>query len=349
MDCEFCRKNMQNLIDNNLTKEQKSEMMNHIKNCDSCKKKYNYEKKITDDFKDVLHDYDPGFTSSRKSIMSRIDNEKYPLPFAQKFSYKLKKNKGIAAAAVVVIIAASATGVLASKFLNNDTVKQSASYSSTAASKDGTSETDKDAIDDALKSTANNEEKSQSTENIDKSAEKTEQTTSKEPAEEKSLDVFSSDIPSDKVISSMNVESQTPWEVNKENNYSACVLGKGEYAEEEGYASLIIKTPKGSLTEYKLKNEQSSQTTIVQTEWLDKDRVLVMTGSAYGTLVSGQKIYSININTGVTKLAFEPTAPKTQRIKKMESKGEGYLEITIAQYTDEALNNFKETIKTIRL
>lgn len=345
MNCEFCRKNIQNLIDKNLSREQREEMIKHIKSCDSCRKKYNYEKKINDDFKNVLHDYDPGFVSSRRSIMSKIDKKKYPMPLTEKAGYKLKKNKWIAAAAVIAVIVLSGSAVAVPKLLNRQQlVEDNAVSVSTEASATKKSEF---AVAESKKEENKllEQEKNADTK---KPEDKDSQSENNKKGTEKTLDIFSKEVPSDKTIKSMNKDSQTPWEVNKENKYSACVLGKGEYAEEEGYASLIIKNPKGSFTEYKLKSEDQSQTTILQIEWLDKDRILVITGSAYGTLVTGQKIYSININNDVTKLEFKPSL-ETQRIKKMQSKGNGKLEITIAQYTDEAMNNYKEVIKIISI
>lgn len=50
----------------------------------------------------------------------------------------------------------------------------------------------------------------------------------------------------------------------------------------------------------------------------------------------------------MTKLEFQPSS-KRERIKKIQSKGNKKLQITIAQYTDETMNEYKETIKMIAL
>lgn len=331
-------------FDNNLTREQREEMIKHIKDCDSCRKKYNYEKKINDDFKSILHDYDPGFVSSRRSIMSKIDKKKYPMSLTEKAGYKLKKNRWIAVAALIAVITLSSSVIAIPKIIN---MQQSAVNKNASVSAEASVNEKSEAIDDKKEEANKSSEKDKGVE-LKKQENKGSQPEDSEKGTEKTVDIFSKDVPSDSVIKSMNSESQTPWEVNKENKYSACVLGKGEYAEEEGYASLIIKNPKGAFTEYKLKNEKESQTTILQTEWLDNDRILVVTGSAYGTLVTGQQIYSININTDMTKLEFQPSS-KRERIKKIQSKGNKRLQITIAQYTDETMNEYKETIKMIAL
>lgn len=276
--------------------------------------------------------------------MSKIDKKKYPMSLTEKAGYKLKKNRWIAVAALIAVITLSSSVIAIPKIIN---MQQSAVNKNASVSAEASVNEKSEAIDDKKEEANKSSEKDKGVE-LKKQENKGSQPEDSEKGTEKTVDIFSKDVPSDSVIKSMNSESQTPWEVNKENKYSACVLGKGEYAEEEGYASLIIKNPKGAFTEYKLKNEKESQTTILQTEWLDNDRILVVTGSAYGTLVTGQQIYSININTDMTKLEFQPSS-KRERIKKIQSKGNKRLQITIAQYTDETMNEYKETIKMIAL
>ena len=148
--------------------------------------------------------------------MSKIDKKKYPMSLTEKAGYKLKKNRWIAVAALIAVITLSSSVIAIPKIIN---MQQSAANKNASVSSEASVNEKSEAIDDKKEEANKSSEKDKGVE-LKKQENKGSQPEDSEKGTEKTVDIFSKDVPSDSVIKSMNSESQTPWEVNKENKYS---------------------------------------------------------------------------------------------------------------------------------
>jgi hypothetical protein len=112
---------------------------------------------------------------------------------------------------------------------------------------------------------------------------------------------------------SSKIEGNTPWEVSPGGIYTATIEGKGDKAQEEGYAQIVIKNIKsGELKRLTMENQEKVQLTAKNLEWIDDANLFVIIGYPFGTVTMGGKIYKINIITGKTSLYLNTANSKEE-------------------------------------
>lgn len=121
------------------------------------------------------------------------------------------------------------------------------------------------------------------------------------------------------IIASMpadtNIEFNTSWETSMDGGFKATLEGKGENAKEEGYSHIVIEDNKsGKLTKLTLENEEKSQLTAKDLEWIDESNLFVIIGTPFGTVTMGGNIYKLNIRTGETTLYMDTANTKQEYI-----------------------------------
>lgn len=134
------------------------------------------------------------------------------------------------------------------------------------------------------------------------------------------------------------------WVKSDDSDESLCLVGKGEGAD-EGYGSVIIKDDDGDMKSIKLIDETKTQTTITQACFIDDDEIAVQIGGAFGTVITGKKVYAVDIEDGDARLLYEATDDKTA-IKSISVK-DGKLNMNLVIYKDDIYNEYDETSKSI--
>jgi hypothetical protein len=103
------------------------------------------------------------------------------------------------------------------------------------------------------------------------------------------------------------------WKTSPDGLQQATIAGKGEFASEEGEASLVIENLEmNESTIYKLKNNRVAQNTPKYVEWIDENRLFLIIGYAHGTPTKGGKLYEMNIKDDTIILVFEDLTSKEE-------------------------------------
>ncbi|MFJ5769785.1 DUF4652 domain-containing protein [Psychrobacillus sp. NPDC093180] len=98
-----------------------------------------------------------------------------------------------------------------------------------------------------------------------------------------------------KVEKNYEASFHSGWKKSSDGLQQAAIDGRGEFATEEGEAVLVIENIKTKATTiYQLKDNDLSQYTPKYIEWIDKNRLFVIIGYAYGSVTTGGKLYELN-------------------------------------------------------
>lgn len=318
MNCEQCRNKILDYIEGNLSEELDVEMKKHISNCEECQKLYKKELLVDKAFNDAFNIDGINFKSSKNIIMNSIDKNKYGKGTGRSYKGKDFYKKLATVAAAVFLLAF----VAPLAFRSFDTKK-----SDTAISGKQASENNKATADSAKENTALK---------IDQS-----QVTAQNANNEKKLvDLYEkAEVPME-----TKLEFSTKWIASNNKTFEASLEGKGPNAEEEGVATLYIKdNTKKTMYKYTFK-DNSRQTTPLSVAWYDDDNIMIVNGSANGTLINGLQVEVLNIGRDREYVVYEPENPK-ERIKSV-SKDNSRIKVTRALY-DDAINNYTEEDKFI--
>lgn len=318
MNCEQCRNKILDYIEGNLSEELDIEMKKHISNCEECQRLYKKELLADKAFNDVFNIDGINFKSSKNAIMSSIDKNKYGKGNGRSYKGKDFYKKLATVAAAVFLLAF----VAPLAFRSFDTKK-----SDTAMSGKQAPENNKATADSAKESTALK---------IDQS-----QVTAQNSSNEKKLvDLYEkTEVPME-----TKLEFSTKWIASDNKTFEASLEGKGPNAEEEGVATLYIKdNTKKTMYKYTFK-DNFRQTTPLSVAWYNDDNIMIVNGSANGTLINGLQVEMLSIPRDKEYVIYEPENPK-ERIKSV-SKDNSRIKITRALY-DDAINNYTEENKFI--
>jgi len=318
MNCEQCRNKILDYIEGNLSEELDVEMKKHISNCEECQKLYKKELLVDKSFNDVFNIDGINFKSSKNAIMNSIDKNKYGKGTGR--GYKGKDfYKKLATVAAAVFLLAFVTPLA---FRSFDTKK-----SDTAISGKQASENNKATTDSAKENTALKSDQSQVT-------------AQNSSNEKKLVDLYEkTEVPIE-----TKLEFSTKWIASDNKTFEASLEGKGPNAEEEGVATLYVKdNTKKTMYKYTFK-DNSRQTTPLSVAWYDDDNIMIVNGSANGTLINGLQVEVLSIGRDKEYAVYEPDNPK-ERIKSV-SKDNSRIKVTRALY-DDAINNYTEEDKFI--
>lgn len=344
MKCSQCKEKLAEYIEGNLSDETDEWIKEHLLNCQSCKESYAEELLEYKAFKAAFSTNEVKFESIMPKVINAIDKNKY----SRGRKIIKKRYMGAVAAALFICIAISP---LAIRYINNGMGLKSAS-SEGARSMDGRAP--------MVQSTSENEEEKFS---LDIPAEASNDETDK--GSRKGNDNAGIDIAKNthngevKVSPNANyVSLYSMVEIDNDTNinfntayipasngvYKATIEGKGAYAAEEGVGVIYVEnTIDSRVHEFRLKNEEVQQTPI-DINWYDDTHLIVVQGSAYGTLVNGVDIVVINIETGEQMLIA--TASGTKRYRSVTRDGNS-LVIEITKYVDEAMGESVDELQRV--
>ena len=137
-------------------------------------------------------------------------------------------------------------------------------------------------------------------------------------------------------ISSLN---KTPFNQIANTNYEASIVGRYESGKEEGYSTVLIKDlTTNSYKEFKFQEINSNnQLTALKVPCGTGDTVFIIVGSAFGRLSYGGSLYSLNVQTGESKLV-ESTFNSLEQIVNAQIDGS---QINLTCYLfDDNYNNY---------
>lgn len=128
----------------------------------------------------------------------------------------------------------------------------------------------------------------------------------------------------------------TPWKSNPSGTYSACVEGKGPEAIEEGIGQIFVKNNSEDIFSFEIQDNKKITPKFVQ--WADRENLLVIIGSAHGTVSKGGNLYLLNVNSGKMFTVLE-MQDKKQEIMSVEKNSDS-LKLKVNVYDD---NNYNKS------
>ncbi|KGM93953.1 hypothetical protein ADU90_09355 [Clostridium botulinum] len=139
----------------------------------------------------------------------------------------------------------------------------------------------------------------------------------------------------------------TKWKEASKNKISACIEGKGPDAEEEGVGEIYIKNLKSKEMWSLNLSQKQQKDTPKYIEWFDDNNLMVIIGSAHGTVSQGGNLYKVNVNTGETTEIYNTKDKKRQVLSVKRNVDKLNLNILVYE-NDDLLNSHKES-KTINI
>ncbi|MEG1870559.1 MAG: DUF4652 domain-containing protein [Peptostreptococcaceae bacterium] len=328
MKCNQCKDKLTEYIEGNLSAEEDEEIKSHLLTCNSCKIQYDSEVLEYKAFKEAFSYENMDFKNSTDKIMSKIDRNRY-VKGRIKMKRKYKGPLTVAAAFLLgVIVTSSVMGIMRNNGLN------------LSAASDGSDKMEESsAINDTAKSAEN---KLTDEANLGATASK-EDLKSVEYAgvyNKNAIEMYLGvEVPT-----STKLTFNTPFMATENKQYVASIEGKGETAIEEGPGKIYIKdTVANKMYEYSVK-DTNSQDSPLSISWYDDNNLMIVHGSAYGTLVNGSNIVVVNVTTGEQILIA--TAGEKEGYKSIEKSGED-LVLKYVLYTDDAMNNYEDKEKIV--
>lgn len=128
----------------------------------------------------------------------------------------------------------------------------------------------------------------------------------------------------------------TPWITSSDGNNKACIEGKGSEALEEGVGKIFLKDKSGNVFSFEIADNKKNSPRYI--EWADNENLMVIIGSAQGTVSKGGNLYLLNITTGKISLIFE-TPDKKQQIMSTKKNGNN-INLKVNVYDD---NNYNKS------
>ncbi|MGK0468683.1 DUF4652 domain-containing protein [Clostridium sp.] len=313
MKCNVFRKRLEDYVMGNIPSELKISLENHMDGCDSCKAIYEEEIRIDTSFKMALSIEGIEFNSSRTSIISAIDRNRYSKRTSNKILYNFKKYKNRYLSYAVAVIAMI---VFIPMILNNfngesyksegDTEKKMAIYKAKDKAKSDKKQWE---IADYKAST-----------NIENHL-----------MEFKSTIVVNKELPDYEII----------WENSLDGKKSAAIDTMAEKDADFGIHVIYVKDKKtNQIVKYEVVKD--TQYTIRNIEWWDNEHLIVVTGFAYGTVNYGSDIYSLTVNTEKFSTLYQVKDEKQQIVGVQKVKND--LILQLINYED---NNYNVSHKAV--
>ncbi|MFJ7936496.1 DUF4652 domain-containing protein [Sporosarcina sp. NPDC096371] len=148
--------------------------------------------------------------------------------------------------------------------------------------------------------------------------------------EEKSVSLFER-----KVETNYEAQFHSGWKKSPDGLKQSTIDGKGETADEEGEAALVVDYPNtNEFVIYTLKDNIHRQNTPKYVEWIDDNRLFVIVGLSYGTVTRGGQLYEMNIKENTTIPVFEDLK-QNEEIMSIKANGDGSFTYQKHVYDDE--------------
>lgn len=126
----------------------------------------------------------------------------------------------------------------------------------------------------------------------------------------------------------------TTWKSSTNGSFSACIEGKGQEAVEEGVGKIFVKDNNDNIFSFEISN--NNKISPLSIEWFDNKDLLVVIGSAHGTVSKGGNLYLLDVSTG--KLSSILQIPdKKQQIMTAKKSGNN-ISLKVNVYEDENYN-----------
>lgn len=123
----------------------------------------------------------------------------------------------------------------------------------------------------------------------------------------------------------------TAWKNSTNGSFSACIEGKGQEATEEGVGKIFVKDTNGNTFSFEITD--NNKISPMSIEWLDNKNLLVIIGSAHGTVAKGGNLYLLDITTGKLSSILQPSDKKQQIMTAKKSGNNVSLKVNV--YEDE--------------
>ncbi|MEK6265601.1 MAG: DUF4652 domain-containing protein [Clostridium sp.] len=308
MNCNIFRKRLEDYVMGDIPSELKISLENHMDGCESCRAIYEEEIRIDASFKMALSIEGIEFNSSRTSIISAIDKNRYSKRTSNKILYNIKKYKNKYLSYAVAVIAMI---VFIPMLLNN--------FNEGSYKTEGVSE-NKMAIYKAEDKASNEASTENSTQDIAIADEKQEAIADKKnsPMEFKSTIVESKELPSYEIV----------WANSLNGEKSAAIDTMPEKDVDFGIHVIYVKDIKtNKIVKYEVIKD--TQSTIRNIQWWDNDHLIVVTGFAYGTVSYGSDIYSLAVDTGKFSTLYQVKDEKQQIVEEQKVKNDLILQLII--------------------
>ncbi|MBI6875383.1 DUF4652 domain-containing protein [Clostridium aciditolerans] len=130
------------------------------------------------------------------------------------------------------------------------------------------------------------------------------------------------------------INFNTPWVTSSNGNNAACIEGRGAEALEEGVGKIFVKNNNGNIFSFEIADNQKISPRYI--EWVDNENLMVIIGSAHGTVSKGGNLYLLNVTTGKLSLIFE-TPDKKQQIMSTKTNGNN-INLKVNVYDDDNYN-----------
>lgn len=357
MDCRVFEKRLEDLIEDNISYDLKDAMLKHMKKCESCRALYEEEISIQKTFREALSLEPQSFRSLRGDIMKNIDKNRYGKNPMKKLLYHIKKYRitYTTAAAFIMVAVFSTSYAVKNNFIGS--AKKSLS-SDTQNMQAASLEKNKTAEDSIFKAEENSDEGQEVTgaqKNGDNNDASKDQPDTKS-AEVKS-DAYMPRFEKKELDKGTKVEFNTPWEISPSRKYSAAVEGKGDAAQEEGIANIVLKDLKtGKLWSFNLLDNEEKQFTPKAVKWINDTKLLVIVGYGYGTIDLGGKLYILDVDTGTimdadpnntAKLDEKSQITNILKVNFSETKPLE-IDVEVLVYEDDAFNESHTENRTIK-
>ncbi|QAA30519.1 DUF4652 domain-containing protein [Clostridium manihotivorum] len=142
---------------------------------------------------------------------------------------------------------------------------------------------------------------------------------------------------------SIKSDWRTPLKKVGNTNYEASIVGKGEYADEEGPATVLVRdTLTNKYKEFKFidrNNLEHPQVSALKVVDGKANTLFVIVGNAYGMGFQGNSIYSLNVQDGTSKMVTQTTGAAIAVIKDAKLINDNLLKAEVWIFDDQMINH----------
>lgn len=126
----------------------------------------------------------------------------------------------------------------------------------------------------------------------------------------------------------------TSWITSSNGNNTACIEGRGSEALEEGVGKIFVKDNNENILSFEIADNQKISPRYI--EWADNENLMVIIGSAHGTVSKGGNLYLLNVTTG--KLSLILQTPDTKQQIMSTKKNGNNIDLKVNVYDDNDYN-----------
>ena len=325
MSCNMFKDRLEDYVLGNTSNDLKVALEKHMEGCESCRRLYEEEIKIDEDFKMILSIDGIDFNKSRASIIQSIDKNRYSKRTSNKVLYNFRRYKNkylsyaVAVVAMLVFIPIMLRGFPGVSYKGETSKKSEAMDKS--SQQELTKSNENNAADSAKRSlvmnkTGEGQEASKST-----------------PLQNGTLQFKKS------IITKLPLLSyDLKWKNSTDGKSSAAIDISPVKGVDFGIHLIYIKNIKtNEIVKYEVINNER-QFTPRNIEWWDNEHLIIVAGLGYGTVAHGSEVYSLDVNTSELSTLYQEKDKKHQ-ILEFEKVGQE-LKFKLIIYNDDTYNAF---------